>query len=370
MNYFLNNYRIFLVSFIGPVIIGFIIMGIYVPIILWISKRFNINPVLWGVLSGVFLIGNISFFVYLFFNATIYFTDGEIVDVFIYNENNDKRLSIFFKAVDIPKTHEFGYRLKTYEINTGNLTGKENLVKGNVYDFRIYAPFNNKAWAYSKKSGVLLLDLYQPKILKTNMDILKQNPELGTEIRIYEEKYPVPAYDPVTHGLFIVNDQGSIFRITPDIKAESVNYSIKKKKRYYSRSSKKWVFKTNKDIFTQSKIHREDVKLSSNSKTFISPEIVEYWDDTSQKTGNIWIMHWSSEERKADHLASYINKYGEELSCINLSQIFKNKRVKPYFAIMHEGNILLYVTSLHYTLSALRTDIKDGHVLGRINYFK
>ena len=97
---------------------------------------------------------------------------------------------------------------------------------------------------------------------------------------------------------------------------------------------------------------------------------VEFWDDESQKTGNIWIMHWSSEERKADHLASYINKYGEELNCINLNQIFKNKKARPYFAIMHEGNILLFVTNSHYTLSALKTDINDGHVLGKINYFK
>ena len=370
MNFFLNNNGILLVRYICPVLTTFIIIGIYIPITILINKRFNISPILWGILSGIFLIGSILLFVYLYFKISTYFNDGEIVDVFILNKNNEKRLSVWFKAVDVPGAHEYSYRLKTFEINTGILTGWENLASGNVYNYIIYGPFDNKAWGYSNKSGVQLLDLYQPKILKTNMDILKQNPKLGTEIRIYEEKYPVPVYDPIMHGLFVVNDHGEIFRITPDVKAESVNYYIKKQKNYYSKSSKKWVFKANKDIFTQSKIHRDDVKLSLKSKTFISPEIVEYWDNESLKTGNIWIMHWSSEERKADHLVSYINKYGEELNCINLSQIFKNKKIRPFFAIMHESNILLFVTCSHYTLSALKTDINDGLVLGRIDYFK
>ncbi len=80
-------------------------------------------------------------------------------------------------------------------------------------------------------------------------------------------------------------------------------------------------------------------------------------------------MHWSSNDKKADCLISYINDCGQEINSIKLKTIFKNKMAKPSFTALFNGEFYVFVTIEGYTLSALKTDLEKGKLLNRINYF-
>ena len=146
------------------------------------------------------------------FNINDYLNDGKITYIFFPNQNNEKRLIVWSTRSDC-------HILKSYNLNNGKLYGKEKLLRQYfIYDYRIYGPFGNKAWGYSKKSGVQLLDLYHPKILFTNKEILDRNPQLGSKISIYKG-YNYSPYEPISYGLYVINTKAEIYRINPDLNA-------------------------------------------------------------------------------------------------------------------------------------------------------
>ena len=370
MNYFLNNYR-YIVYLFTAIIFALLVFPISFIINIWVEDHFKVSEKWETPITFIFIIGSVLLYIYLMANSVDFLNDSEISYVFIQEKDNETRLVAWFTRVDHPAgiSTAYSHRLKSYNINNGRQVGRQNLLRRSwINDYSIYGPFDNKAWGYSHKSGVQLLDLYEPKILYTNKEILARNPQLGAKINIYEGSY-YSVYEPGSHGIYVVSANGKIYRITPDLKAvfaEDIAIETIKEDKDYSR---KWLIRDIKD--TDAKfVHAEGARLSSDSKAFISPKKVEYLDAFSQKNDKIWIMHLSSNETDADCLISYINENGQEIKCINLREIFKNKKAKPYFALIRDNEVYIYITCSYYTLTALRTDIKKGDITGRINYFK
>ena len=369
MNYFLNNYYV-IVYFLSAIIFAILIIIICFSLICF-ANHFSLSKKWLAVIIFVSVFGSMLLYGYLLVNVPDYLNDGKIRYVFFQEQNNETRLVTWFTRIDRPAgmSTVYSHRLKSYDLNNGKQLGRENLLRRYyTNDYKIYGPFGNKAWGYSKKSGVQLLDFYKPKILFNNEDILQKNPQLGSLIRIYDA-YNYPVYDPVSHGLYVVNATGNIYRITPDLQAVFVGDIKIDKVNYDQRRYPEWIFEEEKGINSKT-VHIKGIKLSDKSKIFISPEIVEYWDDDSLKLGKIWIEHWSTNSADADCLLSYVNKNGEELNCINITQFFKNKKAKSYFTLLHDNEIYLFITRSYYTLTALRTEIKKGNMLGRIDYNK
>ena len=370
MNYFLNNYS-FISHLFTAIIFAILVFPISFRLNIWVEDHFNVSEKWETPVTFIFIIASVLLYIFLLGNSIDYLNDGEIKYVFIQEKGNKTRLVIWFTRVDTPAgiSTAYSHRLKSYNINNGKQVGRQNLLRRSwINDYSIYGPFGNKAWGYSQKSGVQLLDLYKPKILYTNKEILARNPQLSTKINIYVGSY-YSVYEPGSHGIYVVNATGNIYRITPDLQAVFAEDITRETIKEYKDYSRKWLIRDIRD--TDAKfVHADGARLSSDSKAFISPEIIEYWNNYTQNIDKIWIMHWSSNDADADCLISYINENGQEIKCINLKEIFKNKKTRPYFALLHNNEVYIFITCSYYILTALRIDVKKGNILGAINYFK
>ena len=372
MGYYLNvaGYKVAIIA-LGAFVFIFLMFQITLGLTTIASRKFMLTARRTSVLISfsIFASAIITYFALIYIPD--YINDGKIHRVYFLKDGTKDRLVVWFTRVDHPAGvgTEYSHRLKSYDFKTGKQLGRQNLARRYYCNnYRIFGPFeDNSAWGFTSQNGLKLINLAEPKVLASEEQILKQNPELGNVIFLVQHN----VFDPVTHGLYVSTNKGVIFRIDPDLKA-AAKKDIPESNRFFQRkpltvNRRKWVF--NKQAGSQKKtIHAYGVNLTQDAKGLLSPKIVPRWDDELLSQDKIWVMHWQDLSRKPNCLLSYMDADGRELKQINVQDLFK-KYTEPYSVALQNGEMYIFMSREGYTLSALQVASESGTVLHRIDYF-
>ncbi len=373
MNYYLGVYE-FPILFIGSIVCLFMLLAIFWDVAFWLDNRLELKEKWSRVLLVTSLLTGIGLFVLLLNTVPDYLRDGEVNELYILNKDNQTRLVVRFTRVDTPGGMDhYSHQLKSYDFATGEEYGQQGLaVRYYIDDYRIYGAFdNNKAWGYSRQNGIKLLDLFQPKLLCDQEEILERNPQLGKMIRLSpgRNNYVV---NPRTKGLRVSTAQGKVYEIGMDLKAirpKDVKVTPKKSsKSDPPRPIQKWHIEGLPGTYGKA-VYAAGAKLSPNKAVLLYPERVHRWGQKALSLDKAWVMHWSLIGRAGECLLSYVNKNGELIHQINLRRFFNNKRAQPYTVTFYKGEMFVFVSKAEYTLTALRVDPDTGKILGRVDYF-
>ena len=362
--FFLANY---FTIFIAQVII--ILFVVFALLLLTLKYKHALNfpqPIKdWLPLIEVLL----SFLIMLTLSSLFYyhFTDGIVKELYIINSNGKTRLTVWLK-----RQYHFGHtslvrstRLKSYDLQSGENIGKADLTFWTYYrDYEIFEPFGAKAWAYSKRTGIALLDMAAPKIIADHKKILKLNPQLGGMVQPFYGDY---FYDPVSHGMQVKSRYGQYFRINPDLTATALKeFAIN-----YIPKYDYWSLDYSKEGEGKTLRH---VSVSYNplvkKPLFIGPKVLKELNKKFADRKTTWLLHYSALYDEYDTLLSYMDKNGQEIKRINLSKLLKFKNAKAYASFTQDSEILVFVSKGGASLSALRADPVSGEILGMIDYLK
>jgi hypothetical protein len=256
-------------------------------------------------------------------------------------------------------------RLITYDLKSGETLGKADLTFWTFYrDYEIFGPFDAKAWGYSRKNGIALLDMATPKIIANQKKILELNPQLGGMIQPFYGDY---FYDPISHGMQVKSRSGEYFRINSDLtitplKEFAINYIPK---------PEYWTFDYSKEGEGKT-LRRLSVSFDPLVKKplLISPKIIKELNKKFADKETVWVLHYSKLFGDFDVLLSYMDEKGQEIKRINLSKILKFKNAKAYATFSKDNEVLVFVSKGGFTLSALRTNPVSGEIIGRIDFLK
>ena len=332
MSYYLDTYYI-LISLIA----GGLIFGTVLAIVLltadWANTGFgweNKKRSLFTTLS--ILVAAISFYLVLV-PVPDYLNDGHFKNIYLVQKNDAVRLVVFFQREDEPSgfSEVYSHRIKSFDLQTGEASGRLTLTNRHVSnDFAIYGPFNEHAWGYSAKEGLLFLDMFDAQVLADQQSVLSQNPELGKEVRI--TKGPTNYwFDPVTYGLYLSAASGDIFRLNPDLNAtptSSIDYS--------------------KEIH-----NKETCAVCLQEARFI--------DVKNSRAG------WSVNKTQKQIL-QFRNESGKIMSTIDIDTFFDDNRFL-YAAARLKDEVWLFTSMENYRLSAIRTEASTGKIIGVVDYF-
>jgi hypothetical protein len=367
MNYFINSY--YTAIFIATIIINTGLLILFLFFVARFIDHFNIRD-FWKTLMVI-----ASIFVYLAVFITIFMfvhdklNDGKINKIYILKSDNESRLVVWLTRMDTPEISlddVFSHKIKSFDLEKGKKLGQIDPVRRyTLNDYRIFGPFDeNKAWGYGHTTGVQLLDLFAPKVLVKEKEILGRNPQLGQNLQLVPGDYHY-IYDSTTHDLHVMTPAGKFYKITPGLEALPAG-NIHLQIPYYPPH---WLIERVEGSWGLA-AHAKDSQLSANRAVFLSPEIVKEWDEALQAKDKAWVLHRSSLKPDADFLLSYVDANGEEISRINLSRLFKKRKAQAYRTLTREDDIFVFVTCEKFTLSALHTDRQTGAIKKRIDYFQ
>lgn len=209
MNYLINIWKIpiFVLYFILYAALFFALLSKIIGYLNRFAGRSKIVP----LFIFLFLLGGMALCIFSYYAINAQFNDGRINQLYI--NDDPPRLAVWFTRTDsIELANYYAHRLKTFDLEKGTLLGRLDLAKWEgINDFELFGPFDGKAWGYSKKTGVRLLDLFQAKVLFSQEEILKRHPELAKPLKAY-------AFDPQTNMLYMVAANGKFYGIYPDLK--------------------------------------------------------------------------------------------------------------------------------------------------------
>ncbi len=298
-------------------------------------------------------------------------SDGRITWLVRLEDGKEKRLLVWFTRVDeVNMTVEYSQRLKSFELESGRLRGKLDLADHYFRnDYRIFAPLRgNRAWGYSGQNGLKLIDLFQPKVLADEKEILDQNPILGGAIRLLNHPF-----EPRLDGLRVSGNRGEIFILTPDLQArpiESVRFP-ERRQTQIPPSGHQWVFNTMKGS-RQKTVHLKGMTLAEKAVGLIRPKIVPRYDTSLLRLDKVWVAHRASSDRHSPLSLSYLEANGRELIRIKLWEIW-GKSARPYTVMLDEGRMFVFVVRDYagygFSLYALQVDPETGKILKKIEYF-
>jgi len=187
-----------------------------------IEKKLNVSE---NITKIITVITVLAIMLFVFGGSRLirdHFNYGNIKKLYIVNTKAGPRLAVLFSREEHRRFGIFHTpRIATYDLNQGTLIGSIWPSNKNPADhYLIYGPFGQKAWGYSYRPGIVLLDLATPKVLAGRKEILARNPQLGGS---YKKVFSDYLYDPVTHSIQVMNPKGQYFRINPDLKAIRIN---------------------------------------------------------------------------------------------------------------------------------------------------
>jgi len=280
-------------------------------------------------------------------------TRDKVKELYVFDQKGNPRLTVWLTT-----------KLKTFDLETGKLIGELGLVWGrSARNYKIFGPFGNKAWGYVKKTGLVLLDMTKPSLIANEKDILKKNPQLGKVFRLIRGDY---IYDPVTHGIQVIGQDGGYFRINSDLNTTP----LKRFAYHYIPKAEYWTFDQDRNSAGKILRRRGAPRLNSKKAVLLGPAIIKELNKKAVANNKVWVLHYSTMFGPYDLFISYLNANGQELNKINLSKLLKDNKPKPIATLTRKNEILVFVTKSGYTLTALRTDPATGKLKGRIDYIK
>ena len=332
MSYFLDTYGIPF-SFIGGFIALVILLITYCAIAEWISKRFRLNRKMQSALLGAAVFGAAISLYVLMLHVPDYLNDGRIRNIYIVEKSGDTRLVVWFIREDTPAgmTRVYSHRIKSFDLETGEPCGRLTLSRRYLFnDYTIYGPFDQFAWGYSGNNGMAFLDMFDAAIVADEQEILERNPVLGDKIRLTTGP-DKKRFDPVSFGLYMYTANGDIYRIDPDLKASNV-----------------------KTLNIENQVH-------DTASCAVCRHMSQFIDIEKATSG------WGY-DGNPEGVLSYRDKNGRALNTISLYELFDDKRY-IYAVARVKGETWLFATMNRYRLSAIRTEVGSGKILGIVDYF-
>gem|GEM_PF-2788439 len=305
------------------------------------------------------------------------FHDGGLKRIYIFETNGKPCLSTWLTRYHFKRfgaVHD--QRLKTFELETGKPMGMVQMVKKHYSDeYRLYWSGGDKAWGYSRETGIQLLDMLEPQILAEEQEILKQNPELGGRIKLYPWGN---AYDPQQHTLYVIAADGQYYRLDYQLKAMSVkevsfNDSFVKKSLNFT---EKWQFYPLRESLGVH-LHARGDRCSPESMILLEPEFIPEQNTFAHRKNKIWVTCKSTLSEDSDLLLSYIKGNGQKISDFNLTKMFDVKYIKVLSTLTRSKDIFIFIgvgaairTNVDgFALYALKVDKGSGELIKEIHYF-
>ena len=380
MNYFIYSHPIFELFF--PYVCG---IAAVIPVgwlLTKIDRKHSINNWIF------FLIIIFSFGIGVFFawNLLSHLKHGRMQKLYVYPHKNTVYLSTLNymkggtrRGTSPPK---YAFFLETYELPSGKSAG--SIYLGNErysYRFRIFWNGGAKGWVVDYYQKILLLDLSIPAVVATDTEIVQRYPSLGDSLTLPPEP---PEYNPIHNWLYVVSPGGKRFALDENLhllsptKRESFTHVLYQ--------NKIWRFKKDWSLVPVPKkktyrVHCGNTPFSGKSKEFIKPRFIPELNLNVREKERIWIMHKSAFFRNVETLLSYVNKSGEEINHISLSQLFDGKPVQALgsysgdaqsFIIIGVGLYNLLSVEQEFvplSLYALQVDNRTGEVIKLICYY-
>jgi len=219
-----------------------------------------------------------------------------------------------------------------------------------------------------------LLNLVKPGFIATEQQILKRNPKLGKNVKLYLRN----AYDPVTNTLRIVASDEQVYRLDTDLKISAI-YHVPDR---IPPEERGWVFAKDWHFYSLEHhlgkhLHRENAECSAKSVPLLKPKLIKEFNKNIHQKDRVWVIHRSAILGKYDLLVSLVVPNGEELARLNFGKIFKkDKKPKVLGTYTRDKEVLVFVASgidfqnniEGFPFIALRTDSESGKLLGLIKY--
>ena len=258
------------------------------------------------------------------------FVHGAIRYSYRVVRGDEERLVVWLTRTENPAGVATAYtqRYMSFDIDSGEEIDRMNAVRSaSMNDYWIYGPFGTNLWAYCEKTGLLLLDLFQPAVIADTDDIMDRNPQLQPVIKVSSSRYE-EFYDRQNHTFSVADARGEIYRVAPDLTIVSAREPVRR--RPHRPGGDTWILRS--------------------------------WKNMKQRSAKRWKVF-------GKNTLVYQDASGRELNRIDLGGMFSPDTV-PYTLLHRRHEILVLVTRDRYTLSAIRTDPETGKVLGTIDYFK
>jgi len=213
MRYFFNVYQTpltFVLSFISL----FLLLIIIMYIISKIFKRLQ-NKKVWNwILTIISVFGAGILCVITIIQLPNYMLDGQITELYILDNGQEKRLVVWFTHTEDANMIEVhSNRLKSFDLQSGKKLNRLNLNKRGYFDdYGIYGPFDRYAWGYSEQTSANLIDLFDLEIIFNKNKIREQNPDLGSDFEPIVNNF----YNSEENSLTFYNSLGQYVNVLPN----------------------------------------------------------------------------------------------------------------------------------------------------------
>ncbi len=372
MNYFIgvHSFIVFLLE------MALIALGVILTVFLWVKV---------SKLAKFSRVGSVGFGAFVFVMLFVSILGvGRLVDtlfhgylnqIFIVRANGKTYLTAH---TIIRHRHRVGsdyvHRLESFDLESGMQLGRLFLGKVDVDDtYRFYWAGGKKAWGFSRKTGLMLLDLTQLAVLATEADIIQRNADLALDEKL---RLARDGFNPRTQEISIYSG-GRLYSLNHDLKARPLPRPV-----FFSDlSSLQWQFKTRWALVPVKnamgrRLHRKNTPFSDNAAKLLQAKFLPELNLRAPEKLRLWVEHQTTLYRNAQPLLSYIDAEGKEIKRIHLSKRFSGKPGRALGTYSEAGRMFVFVgvgqikrDFLVYSLSALKVNPRTGEILEVITYF-
>ncbi len=366
VNYYLNVYE-FVILFPAALLFFFLLVGFSLFFVFRfdpdnLPKYFPFQALLVVVLVADCLIYSLGFF-----KALDRIDNGAIKQVFCLTDGRQAKLAVWFSRDEWLR--EQICTLRSFDLESGRHLGRVQLIKWYWRrDYRIWGPFDGgKAWGYSFKRGLNLIDLGRARILADEKAILERNPQLGGALAL--TRHP---FDRATSTMAVVGNQGRIFFIGPDLKAASYSKPAKRNSTAEEGAGVPWYLVAVKGTGGKV-IHRQGQTPAPDALVMFKPVVVTRWGRQAKDWDRIWVRHLQRQGDKDAKIVSLLDSRGREIARLRVQEYFP-ANTEPYALTLWDGRLYMFFGRTwrghYYSLTALCLDRGTGQVNRKIDYFK
>jgi len=111
--------------------------------------------------------------------------NGQLKDLYILSNGKETRLVVWTTKEQVnPYTRihlndYYSNRLKSYDLNSGKHLGSLYITRRTIgKDFLLYGSHNGLGWVVSQKTGIMLVDLFNLKVLAKQKEIINRNQQI------------------------------------------------------------------------------------------------------------------------------------------------------------------------------------------------
>ena len=378
MNYFIQTHQLVVhyLSIFLSAIVAFFVAGV----VMKLDKKDRIPSSLYvlllfgtGILSLIFINNLVSNYIH-----------GFLREFYIYPHKGSYYLTTL-NDMQYSRGRGAGLAytqyLETYELATAKFIGTKKMddLKAETH-FRLYWNGGDRAWAFSPRKGLRLVELPTLKILATQQEILEMNPDLHGTLRLNPDG---SVYDPLHNAMILQSAKGKLLVLDDQLHLRSVaripDFSPYLYKKQIWQFKKHWRFSHVKNQNARY-VHFKGTPALKTSLALLKPYFIPEFNLNRQKKSRIWVAHQSTLYKDKQTLLSYLDRNGQEINRINVSKLLNNKRIIKVLGIyslkdsdyifVGIGRAKFWARVLMFSLYALNVDNKTGRLIKKITYYE